>query len=142
VTKGGQVDLPSNYGRGVNVSTLIAQWCKDHGLDVDVNPQLGYRAVVVDNVRVRLGELPTGALVVESQVAPLPLSDRDREVLVDKALRLSFGRMRASRARCVTDSEATALWLQIVLPGTASQEQLSVAVEDIVNEVERWRKAF
>ncbi len=124
------------------MSTVIAQWCKSYGLDVDGNPQLGYQAVVVDSVRVRLGELPSGALVVESQVAPLPLADRNREILVDKALRLSYGRMRGSRARCVIDSETTALWLQIVLPGTASPEQLSFAVEDIVNEVERWRKAF
>jgi hypothetical protein len=140
--KGGRPKRLAHNALEADVATLIEQWCAHHGLHVEASPQLGHRPIVVDNVRVRLGELQSGAFVVESQFAPLPLADREREVLVEKALRLSYKRMRFSRVRCVTDSEATALWLQIVLPGTVSEEQLSLAVEDLVNEVERWRKVF
>ena len=140
--KGDRPEWPAQYALGAKVATLIEQWCEHHGLPAEGSPQLGYRAVVVDNVRVRLGELQSGALVVESQFAPLPLADRDRDLMVERALRLSYKRVRSSRVRCVTDLEAAALWLQIVLPGSVSEEQLSLAVEDLVNEVERWRKVF
>lgn len=124
------------------MSTVITHWCKQRGLAAADNPQASHRAVVVDNVRVCLGELPSGALVVESKIAVLPLADRERDALVDKASRLAVGRICHSRARLVADAGATALWLQVVLPGTSGDEQLSLAVEDLVNEVERWRKVM
>ena len=96
---------------------------------------------MVDSVRVCLGELPSGALIVESKVIVLPLAERERDALVEKATRLAWARMCHSRARLVSDAGSTSMWLQIVLPGTASDEQLSLSIEDLVNEVERWRKA-
>ena len=124
------------------MSKIISRWCAQRGLEVTPSTVLGYQAVVVDTVRVRLGESSSGAIVVESQIAALPLSEREKDAMVDKAMRLAVGRMRHSQARLVSDPEATMLTLQTVLPGTSSDERLSQAVEDLVNEVEKWRKAF
>ena len=124
------------------MSKIISRWCAQRGLEATPSAVLGYQAVVVDTVRVRLGESSSGAIVVESQIAALPLSEREKDAMVDKAMRLAVGRMRHSQARLVSDPEATMLTLQTVLPGTSSDERLSQAVEDLVNEVEKWRKAF
>ena len=126
----------------IEMQSLIQQWCESRGLPPDGEPALGYRAVVIDNVRVRLNELRSGAILVESQIGALPVSERERDPLILKFMKLAVPRMRHSRARLVSDSEATALWLQISLAGTSSEDQLSLAIEDLVNEVERWRKVM
>jgi hypothetical protein len=120
------------------MASVIDRWCSKRGL---ATPGGAAQAIVVDNVRVSLAELPSGLLVIESKVMVLPLAERERDALVERAARLALGRLRFSRARLVADADASGLWLQVVLPGMASDEQISEAVEDLVNEVERWRKA-
>ncbi len=70
-----------------------------------------------------------------------PFTHAQIESIPEKAGRMALGRLRFSRARLVADADAAGLWLQVVLPGMASDEHISQAVEDLVNEVERWRKA-
>lgn len=124
------------------MTSVIDRWCRQRGLIAPGGTPPGVQAIVVDNVRVSLAELPSGMLVIESKLIALPLSERERDTLVERTARLALGRLRYSRARLVADADASALWLQLVLPGMASDEHISQAVEDLVNEVERWRKAL
>ncbi len=123
------------------MASVIDRWCRQRGLAAPGGAPLAAHAIVVDNVRVSLAELPSGMLVIESKIWVLPLAERDRDAMVEKAGRMALGRLRFSRARLVADADAAGLWLQVVLPGMASDEHISQAVEDLVNEVERWRKA-
>lgn len=124
------------------MTSAIDRWRRQRGLAAPAGAPSGAQAIVVDNVRVSLAELPSGMLVIESKMMALPLSERERDTLVERAGQLALGRLRYSVARLVADADASSLWLQAVLPGMASDEQISQTVEDLVNEVERWRKAL
>lgn len=120
----------------------IEQWLAQSGLSPAGSGAFDYRTVVIDQVRVRLATLASGALLIESYLKALPISARDRETLIEEAIRISAGRIPRTRARLVADAQGAALWLQVSLPGMAGVQDIDTAIEDLVNEVERWRKAI
>ena len=121
--------------------SLIDHWATEQGL-TEKKPAQGKLTVTFDQVRVHLSELPNLRIVAQARIVDLPLNERDRERLVERALRTATGRMRDSGVALTAHPQASALWLQTQVPDNADTAALSQAVENLVNEVEFWRMAL
>jgi len=123
--------------------TLLRTWAEQQGVDAAAFAAGGTRlAVTYDTVRVHLVELRGRGLLVEARVVDLPVAPAARTTLVEKALKTAAARMRSSGAALTTDEAQSALWLQRRLAAESDTEALTSAVEDLVNEVELWRKVI
>lgn len=124
-------------------TTLIEHWAERQGIPADAYAAGGTRlAVTFDTVRVHLVDLRGRAVLVEARIADLPVAPAARATVIEKALKVAAARLRASAVSLTTDDADSALWLQRRIPADAGPELLTSAVEDLVNEVELWRKVI
>lgn len=124
-------------------STLIRHWADQQGIPADAHaPGGGRLAVTYDTVRVHVADLRGRAVLVEARVADLPVVATARGQTVEKAMKTAAARIRTSAVSLTTDDAASALWLQTHVAADADPESLTSAVEDLVNEVELWRKVI
>lgn len=124
------------------MTNLILQWRVRHGLAADPAPALGYQPATVDSVRLRFSELPSGEVLVESRLAPLPQAPAERDRMLEKAMKVSAAKLPLTVGGLTVDPDGAALWLQATMSGQADLAQFDQTVEQLVNEVEQWRKVL
>lgn len=121
---------------------LLSTWAEQQGIPAAAFTDAGRLAVTFDTVRVHLADVRGRSVLVEARIADLPVAPVPRATVVEKALKLAAGRMRDSAVALTVDETDSALWLQRRLAPDADPESLTSAVEDLVNEVELWRKVI
>lgn len=122
--------------------SLLSTWAEQQGIPAAAFTDAGRLAVTFDTVRVHLADVRGRSVLVEARIADLPVAPVPRATVVEKALKTAAARLRASAVSLTTDEAAGALWLQRHVAADADTESLTSAVEDLVNEVELWRKVI
>jgi hypothetical protein len=119
---------------------LIEEWARAKNLGPVNNPRRF--AVTFDAVRVHLIEVHPGQLALEARLCDLPVQPNQRERSVERIMAIGLGRARESAHHVMLDEHRSAYWLQRRLPPGTQVPELETAVEELVNDVELWRKAL
>lgn len=123
----------------VSSPTLINDWAQFAG--INLGPIGAARSVDVtfDRVRLRMFELPSRSILLESRIADLPLSAPEVDRMVQRAMSAATGRMRDSPVVLCANEDASALVLQLQVAPGIDVPALNAAIEHLVNEVDVWR---
>lgn len=123
----------------VSSPTLINDWAQFAG--INLGPIGAARSVDVtfDRVRLRMFELPSRSILLESRISDLPMAESERDRMVHNAMVAATGRMRDSPVVLCANEDASALVLQLQIPSGADVPTLDAALAKLVNEVDVWR---
>jgi len=119
---------------------LIEEWAQARNLGPVTNPR--HFAVTFDSVRVHLLEVHPGQLAIESRISDLPVQPTSRERSIERVMAIALGRARSSEHHVMLDEHRSAFWLQRRLPSGLQPAQLDTAVEELINDIDLWRKAL
>lgn len=120
--------------------SAIERWAQHMGVPAPEQPN--HLALTIDTARVHLRRIQGGQLMVEGRVCDLPETATVRSRLVERALQLSLARSRTSLCHPAVDEDQSALWLQQRIDAPDDLNAVDQAVEDLVNEIELWRRAL
>ena len=124
----------------MNLPMAMVEYMQAGGMGEDKLRSGGELPLVFDeHLRVRLVPLPDGAIVFESRVRPLPEDAGERERVVERALKLSFGRMQDHADALTLSEDRDALRLQSRLPADATRADLETRLEAHLNALACWR---
>ncbi|HYC37698.1 MAG TPA: CesT family type III secretion system chaperone [Usitatibacter sp.] len=127
----------------MNLPMAMVDYMKAGGLGEEALRSGGELPLVFDDtLRVRLVPLADGTIVLESRVRPMPEGAAERERLVERALKLSFGRMQDHADTLTLSEDRQALRLQSRLPADASRMDLETRLEAHLNALAFWRDAL
>jgi hypothetical protein len=98
--------------------------------------------IAFDQVRVHLMELSTQLVLLQARVIDIPSQPSDSEKLITRAMQTASARMNTTDVGLSVDADGSALWLQVQLPTESTLNQMTQAVQRLVNEVELWRHAL
>lgn len=124
---------------------LINRWALAQNLvraDSPARPNLARLAVTIDTVRVHLVEISAGRVLLEARVTDIPLAEREKTELLDRALKAATARMLHSGITLTVDAAESAFWLQSTVQADAELQKVSQVVEQLTHEVELWRQAL
>ncbi len=126
---------------------LIAQWLQSQ--DVAGSPEgsghaqgQGRWVIAFDQVRVHLMELNDKIILLQARVMDIPSQAGTSEKLLTRAMQTASARLNTSPTGLSVDADGSALWLQVQLPTDSSINQMTQAVQGLINEVELWRHAL
>jgi len=128
----------ANLASGTVTTRSILAYVARHHLPPDALRADGRLTVLVDNHRIHIHPGLEGRLILEARILSLPLERGERERILDSALRLSCGRLRADLAGLAVDPAAESLWLQRALQIERSSMDLDLALAEFVTELESW----
>jgi hypothetical protein len=127
----------------MNVPMAMKEYMQAGGLGDEALRGGGELPLVFDDsLRVKLVPLPDGGIVFESRVRPLPEEPREREALVERALKIAFGRMQDHADALTLSEDRQALRLQSRLGANASRSDLELRLEAHLNALAFWRKTL
>lgn len=117
----------------------LENWALANHVPLDVARRTGRLAIPLDRIRMLLSRHTTGAWLLQARVTDLPLDERLRAALVEKAAAAATGRMAMSASALAMDPEHSALWLQTDLPQDAGVAELEAGLERLANDIEFWK---
>jgi hypothetical protein len=126
---------------------LIAQWLQNQHVAGSQEGSghaqgQGRWVIAFDQVRVHLMELNEKLILLQARVMDIPNQGNASEKLLTRAMQTSCARLNTSPTGLCVDADGAALWLQVQLPTDSSLNQMTQAVQGLINEVELWRHAL
>ena len=119
---------------------LIEQWAQSMDLGpVSNNARF---AVTFDQVRLHLLEIHPGQVMIEARICDIPTLPTQRDPTLERVMKIALGRALASPNHVMVDDNQSAIWLQRRLDKEADVQQLDLAVEGLINDIDLWRKAL
>ena len=127
----------------MSLPAAMREYMQAGGLGEDRLRNGGELPLVFDEtLRVRMVALGDGAIALESRLFALPQEAMEREKLVERALKLSFGRMRDHGDTLTMTEDRSALRLQTLVSADASRVELETGLEAHLNALAYWRTAL
>jgi hypothetical protein len=127
----------------MNLPAAMDEYMRSSGLDRSELRGGGELPLVFDDtLRVRLVPLGDGGIALESRVRPMPTATDERERLLERALKVSLGRMEASADALTMGEDRQALKLQSLLRADATRSELEACLEAHLNALTFWRGAL
>ena len=127
----------------MNVPAAMQEYMRASGVGEEHLRASGELSLVFDTVlRVRLVPMPDGAIALESRVRAMPTVAGERERLVERALKLSLGRMEAHSDVLALDEDRQGLRLQSIVRTNATRAELEQRLEAHLNALAFWRSAL
>ena len=127
----------------MNLPVAMKDYMQASGLGNDQLRSGGELPLVFDeSLRVRLVPLNDGGIALESRVRPMPESTEERERLVERALKISLGRMEGHGDALAMDEDREALRLQSMVRADATRSDLEACLEAHLNALAFWRSAL
>lgn len=127
----------------MNLPVAMQDYMQASGLGSEALHGGGELPLVFDEaLRVRLVPLNDGGIALESRVRPMPEAAEERERLVERALKLSMGRMDAHGDVLAMAEDREALRLQSYVGADASRADLEACLEAHLNALAFWRSAL
>jgi len=127
----------------MNLPIAMDEYMKSSGLDRSALRGDGELPLVFDEtLRVKLVPLPDGGIALESRVRPMPTATDERERLLERALKVSLGRMDANADALTLGEDREALKLQSLLRADATRSELESSLEAHLNALTFWRGAL
>lgn len=127
-----------NPASGAATTRSLLAYVARHHLPPDALRADGRLTVLVDNHRIHVHPGLEGRLVLEARILSLPIERGERERILDSALRLSCGRLRADPSGLAVDAAADSLWLQRALQNDRLGMDLDMALAEFITELENW----
>jgi|SoiMethySBSTD1v2_1073268.scaffolds.fasta_scaffold00824_17 hypothetical protein len=127
----------------MNLPVAMEDYMRSSGLDRSELRSDGELPLVFDDtLRVRLVPLSDGGIALESRVRPMPTATDERERLIERALKVSLGRMDANADALTLGEDREALKLQSLLRADATRSELEACLEAHLNALTFWRGAL
>ena len=127
----------------MNLPVAMQDYMRSSGLGADALRSGGELPLVFDEaLRVRLVPLQDGGIALESRVRPMPESADERERIVERALKLSMGRMDGHGDALAMTEDREALRLQSFVRADATRADLEACLEAHLNALAFWRGAL
>ena len=127
----------------MNLPVAMDEYMRSTGLDRSELHHDGELPLVFDEtLRVKLVPMPDGGIALESRVRPMPTATGERERLVERALKVSLGRMDTNADALTMGEDREALKLQSLLRADATRSELEACLEAHLNALTFWRGAL
>ena len=127
----------------MNLPAAMAEYMNAGGMGPESLKNGGELPLVFDEaLRVRLVPMADGRVALESRVRAVPEDGGERDKMVERALKLSLGRMQDHGESLTMTEDRQAFRVQSLLPAAASRADLEAVLETHLNALSYWRSAL